>query len=54
LYLSWLYPVRDLAGFFVWIGSYTSRRFYWRGETYAFSQGGRIVAEQRPTSADAK
>ncbi len=49
LALCWLYPLRDLAGFFVWVGSYTSRRFYWRGETYAFSKGGRIAAEQRPT-----
>ncbi len=47
--LCWLYPLRDLAGFFVWVGSYTSRRFYWRGETYAFGKGGRIAAEQRRT-----
>jgi len=46
--LCWLYPLRDLAGFFVWVGSYTSRRFYWRGETYAFGKGGRIASEQRP------
>jgi ceramide glucosyltransferase len=49
LALCWLYPLRDLAGFLVWVGSYTSRRFYWRGETYAFGKGGRIAAEQRPT-----
>jgi len=47
--LCWLYPLRDLAGFFVWVGSYTSRRFYWRGETYTFGKGGRIAAEQRRT-----
>jgi ceramide glucosyltransferase len=47
--LCCLYPLRDLAGFFVWVGSYTSRRFYWRGETYAFGKGGRIAAEQRRT-----
>jgi ceramide glucosyltransferase len=47
--LCWLYPLRDLAGFFVWLGSYTSRRFYWRGETYEFGKGGRIAAEQRRT-----
>jgi ceramide glucosyltransferase len=51
LALCWLYPLRDLAGFFVWIGSYTSRRFYWRGETYAFGKGGRIAAEQRRTES---
>ncbi|MGC2193184.1 MAG: glycosyltransferase [Terriglobales bacterium] len=45
--LCWLYPIRDLAGFFVWLGSYTSRRFYWRGETYVFGRGGRIMPEHR-------
>jgi ceramide glucosyltransferase len=43
----WLYPVRDLVGFLIWSGSYTSRRFYWRGETYVFSKGGRIIPENR-------
>ena len=54
---AWLYPLRDLIGFFTWAGSYTSRRFHWRGEIYRFGDGGRItplgrrgatVAEQRP------
>ena len=39
--------MRDLAGFFIWLGSYTSRRFYWRGETYVFQKGGRIMPEHR-------
>ncbi len=47
LSLCWLYPLRDLLGFFVWIGSFTSRRFFWRGETYEFLKGGRIVAKNR-------
>jgi ceramide glucosyltransferase len=50
-FLCWLYPLRDLAGFFVWVGSYTSRRFYWRGETYAFGKGGRIAPEHRSTES---
>ncbi len=45
--LCWLYPLRDLAGFLIWIGSYTSRRFFWRGETYVFRRGGRIMPEHR-------
>jgi ceramide glucosyltransferase len=49
--LCWLYPLRDLAGFFIWLGSYTSRRFYWRGETYVFGKGGRIVPEHRATQS---
>jgi len=47
LALCWLYPWRDLLGSFMWVASYTSRRFYWRGETYRFSKGGRIVPQQR-------
>ena len=47
LTLCWLYPLRDLAGFLIWVGSYTSRRFFWRGETYVFRKGGRIMPEHR-------
>jgi ceramide glucosyltransferase len=43
----WLYPLRDLLGFFTWLGSYTSRRFFWRGEIYRFSDGGKIVPQHR-------
>jgi ceramide glucosyltransferase len=45
--LGWLYPVRDLFGFVAWALSYTSRDFYWRGETYRFGKGGRIAALER-------
>ena len=47
LWLAWLYPLRDLLGFFVWLGSYTSRRFLWRGETYYFGQEGKIFPLDR-------
>lgn len=50
LALCWLYPLRDLSGFFVWLASYASRRFYWRGETYRFGKGGRITPEYRAVS----
>jgi len=50
LALCWLYPLRDLSGFFVWLASYSSRRFYWRGETYRFGKGGRITPEHRAVS----
>lgn len=48
IWLCWLYPVRDLFGFVAWLLSYTSREFYWRGETYRFSNGGKISAMERP------
>jgi ceramide glucosyltransferase len=44
----WLYPLRDFLGFAAWAISYTSRDFYWRGETYRFGKGGRIAPLQRP------
>lgn len=46
LFLSWLYPLRDLIGFFTWAGSYASSTFEWRGELYRFTPGGRIVSER--------
>jgi len=48
IWLCWLYPVRDFFGFVAWLLSYTSRDFYWRGETYRFGNGGRIAPLQRP------
>jgi ceramide glucosyltransferase len=50
LSLCWLYPLRDLLGFFLWMGSFTGRGFLWRGEKYYFSKGGRIVAADRAVS----
>jgi len=44
----WLYPLRDLFGFVTWVGSYTSRNFFWRGEMYRFTAGGKIVPQHRP------
>jgi ceramide glucosyltransferase len=44
----WLYPLRDLFGFVTWVGSYTSRNFFWRGEIYRFIAGGKIVSQHRP------
>jgi ceramide glucosyltransferase len=44
----WLYPLRDLFGFVAWMLSYTTGKFYWRGETYRFGEGGRIAPLERP------
>jgi ceramide glucosyltransferase len=43
----WLYPLRDFFGFAAWAISYTSRDFYWRGETYRFGKGGKIAPLER-------
>jgi ceramide glucosyltransferase len=43
----WMYPVRDLLGFLIWLGSFVGGRFEWRGETYRFASGGKIIPQQR-------
>ena len=47
----WLYPARDFFGFVAWVLSYTSRKFYWRGEMYRFGKGGRIAPLERPDTS---
>ena len=47
LRLCWLYPLRDLQGFAVWLASFLSRKFYWRGEMYRFTDAGKIIAQER-------
>lgn len=51
LHYCWLYPLRDLFGFITWVGSYTSRNFFWRGEIYRFGTGGKIVPQLRPAKS---
>ena len=45
--LCWLYPLRDLQGFAIWVASYLSHDFYWRGEHYTFTDEGKIVSRDR-------
>lgn len=40
---AWLYPLRDLLGFFFWLASYGSRVIDWRGEKYRLEDGGKMV-----------
>jgi hypothetical protein len=47
----WLYPLRDLQGFGVWVASFLSHTFYWRGEIYRFTKDGRIIAQTRADTA---
>jgi ceramide glucosyltransferase len=51
LRFCWLYPVRDLQGFGVWVASFLSHTFYWRGEIYRFTKDGRIIAQERKAAA---
>ena len=49
LRLCWIYPLRDLQGFFVWMASFLGHDFYWRGERYRFTDRGKIIAQSRGT-----
>jgi ceramide glucosyltransferase len=40
----WLYPVRDLLGFFIWCGSFLGAHIVWRGERYELMPGGLMRA----------
>ena len=53
---AWLYPLRDLIGGILWVGSYLSSKIDWRGETYRLKAGGLMLrAHEDPTSrANAK
>ena len=41
-----VYPVRDLLGSVLWLGSYGGDRFYYRGRTYRMRQSGRVEASE--------
>ena len=50
----WLYPVRDLIGFFLWCASFFNTSIVWRGERYQLQLGGKMVREagaQEPAAA---
>jgi ceramide glucosyltransferase len=40
---AWLYPLRDLLGFFVWCASYGGQRTVWRSIPYKLAGQGRIA-----------
>ena len=37
-----IYPVRDLLGWVLWVGSYGGDNFYYRGKIYKLREGGRV------------
>ncbi|HEY8998250.1 MAG TPA: glycosyltransferase [Edaphobacter sp.] len=43
-----IYPLRDLLGSILWIGSYGGDRFYYRGRTYRLREGGRVEDGEQP------
>jgi len=45
---AFLYPIRDLLGVFLWMGSYLSAKIHWRGEIYRLSTGGLMLRAESP------
>ena len=43
LVFCWLYPVRDLLGFFVWAASFAGNEIIWRNERYRLIAGGKMI-----------
>ncbi|MDE1176189.1 MAG: glycosyltransferase [Edaphobacter sp.] len=41
-YNTLIYPLRDLLGSILWLGSYGGDSFYYRGRTYRMRNGGRV------------
>ena len=41
-----IYPLRDLLGSILWLGSYGGDNFYYRGKIYTLKQGGRVEAPE--------
>jgi ceramide glucosyltransferase len=41
-----LYPLRDLLGCVLWLGSYGGDKFYYRGKFYTLKGGGRVEEPQ--------
>jgi ceramide glucosyltransferase len=39
-----IYPLRDMLGGILWLGSYGGDRFYYRGGVYRMKEGGRVEA----------
>lgn len=48
LWYFWLYPARDLLGFFLWCASFFSTSIVWRGERYQLEMGGKMVRQEAP------
>ncbi|MGA7158597.1 MAG: glycosyltransferase [Acidobacteriaceae bacterium] len=41
-YNAAIYPLRDLLGWVLWVGSYGGENFYYRGKIYKLKDGGRV------------
>jgi ceramide glucosyltransferase len=42
----WLYPLRDLLGFLLWVWSFLGTTIVWRGERYRLGREGRMMTSE--------
>jgi ceramide glucosyltransferase len=42
LWNAMIYPLRDVLGSVLWVGSYGGENFYYRGKIYKLKDGGRV------------
>jgi ceramide glucosyltransferase len=54
VWFCWLYPVRDLLGFFLWCASFWGTEIVWRGERYQLAAGGKMTRKSSLPSAAPK
>jgi ceramide glucosyltransferase len=54
LWFCWLYPVRDLLGFLLWVASYFGTQILWRGEHYQLAAWGKMTPKPSGHSAAPK
>ena len=45
-----IYPLRDLLGSILWLGSYAGDRFYYRGKIYVLKPGGLVEESNHPSA----
>jgi ceramide glucosyltransferase len=46
IYNALIYPLRDVLGFLLWVGSYGGENFYYRGKVYKLKEGGRVESPE--------
>jgi ceramide glucosyltransferase len=46
VYNAVIYPLRDVLGFVLWVGSYGGENFYYRGKVYKLKDGGRVESPE--------
>jgi ceramide glucosyltransferase len=52
--LSFLYPLRDLIGFLLWVASYANNKLHWHGRIFELEPGGTIRLPGTPATTKSR